>query len=69
MTDSQRAALVQVTEALHQAKGGNGMHQPKTTEEQCDAAVIRELYPSTEGAAKNTPKFVSFSLRRRRLFL
>jgi hypothetical protein len=34
-------------------------HQPKTAEEQRNAAVIRELYASAEAAAKNTPKFVS----------
>ena len=36
------------------------MNQPKTAEEQKNAAVIRELYASAEGAAKDTPKFVSF---------
>jgi SnoaL-like protein len=35
------------------------MSQPKTAEEQRNAAVIRELYASAEAAAKNTPKFVS----------
>jgi hypothetical protein len=35
------------------------MHQPKTPEEQRNAAVIRELYASAEAAAKDTPKFVS----------
>jgi hypothetical protein len=35
------------------------MHQPKTAEEQSDAAVIRELYASAEAAAKNTQKCVS----------
>ena len=35
------------------------MSQPKTTEEQTNAAVIRELYASAEAAAKDTPKFVS----------
>jgi hypothetical protein len=36
------------------------MSQPKTAEEQRNAAVIRELYASAEAAVKNTPKFVSF---------
>ena len=36
------------------------MNQPKTAEEQRNAAVIRELYGSAEAAAKDTPKFVSF---------
>jgi ketosteroid isomerase-like protein len=36
------------------------MHQPKTAEEQKNAAIIRELYASAEGTAKDTPKFVSF---------
>jgi predicted ester cyclase len=35
------------------------MNQPKTAEEQRNAAVIRELYGSAEAAVKNTPKFVS----------
>ena len=35
------------------------MTQPKTTEEQKNATVIRELYASAEAAAKDTPKFVS----------
>jgi hypothetical protein len=35
------------------------MHQPKTTEEQTNSAVIHELYRSAEAAAKDTPKFVS----------
>ena len=35
------------------------MHQPKTAEEQANAAVIRELYALAEGAVKDTPKFVS----------
>ena len=35
------------------------MNQPKTAEEQRNAAVIRELYASAEAAAKDTPKFVS----------
>jgi ketosteroid isomerase-like protein len=35
------------------------MNQPKTTEEQRNATVIRELYASAEAAAKDTPKFVS----------
>lgn len=35
------------------------MNQPKTAEEQTNAAVIRELYGSAEAAAKDTPKFVS----------
>jgi hypothetical protein len=35
------------------------MVQPKTAEEQKNAAIIRELYASAEAAAKNTPKFVS----------
>jgi hypothetical protein len=35
------------------------MIQPKTTEEQRNATVIRELYASAEAAAKDTPKFVS----------
>src|SRR5690242_13971630 len=37
----------------------NPMNQPKTAEEQRNAAVIRELYASAEAAAKDTPKFVS----------
>lgn len=36
------------------------MSQPKTAEEQRNAAVIRELYASAEAAAKDTPKFISF---------
>ena len=36
------------------------MNQPKTVEEQQNAVVIRELYASAEGAAKDTAKFVSF---------
>jgi ketosteroid isomerase-like protein len=36
------------------------MNQPETAEEQQNAAVIRELYNSAEGAAKDTAKFVSF---------
>ena len=36
------------------------MNQPKTAEEQKNAVIIRELYASAEGAAKDTPKFVSF---------
>jgi predicted ester cyclase len=36
------------------------MTQPKTAEEQNNAIVIRELYASAEGAAKDTAKFVSF---------
>ena len=36
------------------------MNQPETAEEQKNAAVIRELYASGEGAAKETAKFVSF---------
>ena len=35
------------------------MVQPKTAEEQRNAAVIRALYVSAESAAKDTPKFVS----------
>ena len=35
------------------------MNQPKTAEEQRNAAVIRELYGSAEAAAKDTPQFVS----------
>lgn len=35
------------------------MNQPKTAEEQRNATVIRDLYASAEGAAKDTPKFVS----------
>jgi ketosteroid isomerase-like protein len=35
------------------------MHQPKTAEEQTNAAVIHKLYASAEAAAKDTPKFVS----------
>ena len=35
------------------------MNQPKTAEEKTNAAVIRELYASAEGAAKDTKKFVS----------
>ena len=35
------------------------MVQPKTAEEQGNAAVIRALYASAEAAAKDTPKFVS----------
>jgi hypothetical protein len=44
-------------EILHKEKP---MNQPKTAEEQRNAAVIRELYASAEGAVKDTPKFVSF---------
>ena len=36
------------------------MNQPETAKEQKNAAVIRELYASAEGAAKETAKFVSF---------
>ena len=36
------------------------MNQPKTAEEQKNAVVIRELYASAEGTAKDTAKFVSF---------
>src|SRR5271169_6239244 len=36
------------------------MYQPKRAEEQNNALVIRELYASAEGAAKDTAKFVSF---------
>jgi hypothetical protein len=36
------------------------MNQPETAKEQKNAAVIRELYASAEGAAKDTAKFVSF---------
>src|ERR1700732_4193138 len=39
---------------------GEPMNQPKTAEEQANAAAIRELYASAEAAAKDTPKFVSF---------
>jgi len=35
------------------------MNLPKTTEEQTNEMVVRELYASAEAAAKNTPKFVS----------
>jgi ketosteroid isomerase-like protein len=35
------------------------MLQPKSAEEQRNATVIRELYASAEGAAKDTSKFVS----------
>ena len=35
------------------------MNQPKTAEEQKNAAVVRELYASAEASAKDTPKFVS----------
>ena len=35
------------------------MNQPKTADEQRNAAVIRELYASAEAVAKDTPKFVS----------
>lgn len=35
------------------------MLEPKTSEEQRNGAVIRELYASAEAASKNTPKFVS----------
>jgi predicted ester cyclase len=35
------------------------MNQPKTSEEQTNATVIREVYASAEAAAKDTPKFVS----------
>jgi hypothetical protein len=44
-------------ENLHKEKP---MNQPKTAEEQRNAAVVRELYASAEGAVKDTPKFVSF---------
>jgi SnoaL-like domain len=59
MTDSQRGAPAQLTEALNQEKAGTTMHQPKTPEEQRNAGVIRELYAAAEAAAKDTPKFVS----------
>src|SRR5882762_8995647 len=36
------------------------MQQPKTPEEKTNDGVIHELYASAEGAAKDTPKFVSF---------
>jgi ketosteroid isomerase-like protein len=35
------------------------MLQPKTVEEQRNAAVIRALYASAEATSKDTPKFVS----------
>ena len=35
------------------------MNQPKTSEEQTNATVVRELYASAEASAKDTPKFVS----------
>ena len=35
------------------------MNQPKTAEEQTNAAVIHQLYASAEAVAKDTPKFVS----------
>jgi ketosteroid isomerase-like protein len=35
------------------------MNQPKTSEEQTNATVIRELYALAEASAKDTPKFVS----------
>jgi ketosteroid isomerase-like protein len=35
------------------------MQQPKTAEEQRNAAVIRALYASAEATSKDTPKFVS----------
>ena len=35
------------------------MNQPKTAEEQRNAAVVRELYALAEASAKDTPKFVS----------
>ena len=35
------------------------MVQPKTAEEQRNAAVIRALYATAESATKDTPKFVS----------
>jgi hypothetical protein len=35
------------------------MHQPRTAEEQKNAAVIRELYTLGEAATKDTPKFIS----------
>lgn len=60
MTDSLGPAPAQETESVHQEKAGDKMHQPQTTEERRNAAVIRELYASAEGAAKDTPKFVSF---------
>jgi ketosteroid isomerase-like protein len=40
------------------------MVQPKTAEEQRNAAVIRALYASAEAAAKDTPKFVSMFAER-----
>ena len=35
------------------------MHQPKTTEEQRNESVVRELYSLAEATSKDTPKFVS----------
>ena len=35
------------------------MHQLQTSEEQRNGEIIRDLYASAEGSAKDTPKFVS----------
>lgn len=59
MMGSQGSGPARATEFPHQEKAGNTMHQPKTTEEHRNAAVVRELYASAEATAKDTAKFVS----------